>query len=80
MTRIVVHIDRLVLRGLRDADALSAEILRGVAEALGTQPLQSPLITQGDRARVHVGKVAAAATPEGTGAAIGQRIVSGGTP
>lgn len=82
MTRIVVHIDRLVLRGVADADAgaLSAEISRAVAEQLGTQSRQAPLIAGGDQSRVRAGTVSAAANPVATGQAIARRIVSGGKP
>jgi hypothetical protein len=82
MTRIVVHIDRLVLRGVAqtDADALSAEISRAVAGQLGAQSVRAPLIVQGDQYRIQAGKVAAASNPVATGKAIGRRIVSGGRP
>jgi len=82
MTRIIVHIDRLVLRGVADTDAgaLSAEISRAVADQLGAQSLNAPLIAQGDRPRIQAGKVAATADPATTGQAIGRHIVSGGKP
>lgn len=82
MTRIMVHIDQLVLRGVAqtDADALSAEISRAVADQLGAQSVRAPLIVQGDQYRIQAGKVTAASNPVATGQAIGQRIVSGGRP
>jgi hypothetical protein len=80
MTRILVHIDKLILRGVADgdADALADEISRAVANELRNHALDAPLIAQGDRARIQAGKVTTAATPAGTGQAIAQRIVAGG--
>ena len=80
MTRILVHIDKLVLRGFADADAgaLADEISRAVANELVNHALDAPLITQGNQARIRAGKVTTAATPAGTGQAIAQRIVGGG--
>lgn len=80
MTHILVHIDKLVLRGVKDADAgaLAAEISRALANELGSRALDAPLIAQGDRARIRAGKITAAATPAGTGQVIAQRIVAGG--
>jgi len=48
MTRILVHIDKLVLRGFADADAgaLADEISRAVANELGNHALDAPLITR----------------------------------
>ena len=80
MTRILVHIDKLVRRGVAGADAgaLADEISRAVANELGNHALDAPLIAQGGRARIRAGKVTTAATPAGTGQAIAQRIVAGG--
>lgn len=63
MTRIVIHIDRLVLRGIdsTDAEAVSAGVSSALAEALGDPARRASLLAQGNRARVDAGTVKASA-------------------
>ncbi len=81
MTRIVLHIDRLVLRGVAHdfreavANALSMEL---AARLAGRDNLTH--LTQWDRhARVALGRIDLApdATPAQLGAAVAQRLVGG---
>lgn len=76
MARIVIHIDRLILRGIdgADAEAVSAGVSSALAEALGDPARRASLVAQGNRARVNAGKVNASTAAESTGRAVGARI------
>ncbi|MDB6144113.1 MAG: hypothetical protein JWP80_3157 [Pseudomonas sp.] len=78
MTRIVLHIDRLVLRGIdpADADAL-AQALR---DELGQQLRLSGVRPQGDRYRLDAGLVGIAHDDDADalGRALAARIVERG--
>jgi hypothetical protein len=78
MTRIVLHIDRLVLRGVSKADAASlSESLRAELASRLTEPgARSALLASGGQHRLNVGSVQ---VPHGqsaseTGQAIAGRI------
>jgi hypothetical protein len=82
MSRIVVHIDKLVLNGVAETDAaqVSAGIREAIARELGARSTAAPLIADGDRTRVRTGRVAAGADFAATAQAIGTRIVTAGKP
>lgn len=84
MTRVVVHIDELVLKGFRPEDrhavagALRTELARRLTDARAVQSL----LSRGDVARLNVGtfRVSADARPSATGTMAAQSIVGGRTP
>jgi len=59
MTRVVVHIDKLILRGIdrADARAISAGIEAQLRQLLGGPALAASLAEAGDRRRVKAGVV-----------------------
>lgn len=59
MTRVVVHIDKLILRGIdrADARAISAGIETQLKQLLGAPTLATSLTEVGDRRRVRAGVV-----------------------
>lgn len=79
MTRVVLHIDKLVLRGVdrANAKALSTAISQALETELRAHANTSPLIVQGDRLHIQAGKVNASASAGATGYAIAKRLVSG---
>lgn len=79
MTRIVLHIDRLVLRGIdsADAEALSTGVQQALSQSLRETANIAALLAQDRTARVSVGQVQTGATPEATGQRIGERIAGG---
>ncbi|WP_333858703.1 hypothetical protein [Denitromonas sp.] len=82
MTRIVVHIDKLVLTGIdrKDAAAVSAGVQAELQRLLAQPGAVASLAAGGDRARLHtaVGPVALGAVGQGIGRAIAGGIVPGG--
>ena len=80
MTRIVLHIDRLVLRGIdrSDAAAVTACIQAEVQRLLSTSDTAQAIARAGSRHRVS-GKVrvAAASGTRALGTAVAGRIVQG---
>ncbi len=79
MTRVVVHIDKLVLRGVdrSDATVLSDTIQSELGRLLGTPSGMAALVSQGDRQRVQLGKVTPVTGPNAVGCAIASRIAGG---
>jgi hypothetical protein len=81
MKRVVVHIDRLVLKGFRGADAqaigegLRSELARALAEPSGAGSLES----MGDISRVNAGRVGVGhdAAPRQFGVSAGRAIARG---
>lgn len=76
MTRIVVHIDRLVLKGFHPAQAaiLKTQLAQQFQQALQREGMNSPLVTGGSRSEAH-----AAPVPLNSGAPsaeLGQRIAA----
>lgn len=76
MTRIVVHIDRLVLRGVapNDATALSEAIHAELGQLLGNHPDIASLTGKAVRGSINAGSVNASNSPQGTGKTIAMRI------
>jgi len=64
MTRVVLHIDRLILRGVdrSDAPAISAAIEAQLMQSMGAPEVASSLGGMGDRRKVNAGVVDAPAT------------------
>lgn len=84
MPRIVLHIDRLVLRGVErgDAAAVSAALQAELHSLLGVPGAARALSARAGARAVQAGK---AALPPGAdastlGRAVASRIVGGGTP
>ena len=81
MKRVVVHIDRLVMRGIRREDApLFAQSLREqLALELAAPEIARQLATRGDVPRLQAADVHldAGVTPAGIGARAASSIVSG---
>ena len=79
MTRIVLHIDRLVLHGIdsADAEALSAGVHQALSQSLRETANVAALLAQDRTARVSIGQVQTGTTPEVTGQRIGERIAGG---
>lgn len=84
MRRIVMHIDRLALRGLGRGDAPAVVAgLRSELQRLLAQPgAEAALVAQAGRATLRAGN---AALPDGAdaatlGRAVAGRIAGGGTP
>ncbi|MCZ4304104.1 hypothetical protein O4G98_05105 [Zoogloeaceae bacterium G21618-S1] len=84
MTRIVLHIDKLVLTGIdrHDADAVAAGVQAELQRLLAQPGAAGTLTGGGDRRRIHAGAVSL--TQDGGGRAMGQaiagRIVQAGKP
>jgi hypothetical protein len=78
MTRIVLHIDRLVLHGIPAADAHS--LAQALRETLARQLSLSPLPALGDRYRLDAGclRIAPDDDAAALGRAIAERIVARG--
>jgi len=79
MSRIVIHIDRLVLNGIDpgDADALSAGLREALARSLGEQANLATLMSHGGTPRLRLDPITAGTTPEATGQRIGQHLTGG---
>ena len=82
MSRVIVHIDRLVLHGVDPTDA--AALTEGLREQLG-QALRSPtalatLQAQGGQARIRLNPVATSADLRTTGTRIATRLTGGEQP
>lgn len=81
--RVIVHIDRLVLRGHHPHDRIAlAESLRGEIESLLARPSTvGALVSLGDRPRLDAGavRVVRAAKPRRIGAAIARAVVRSAT-
>lgn len=79
MSRIVIHIDRLVLNGIDpgDADALGAGLREALARSLGEQANLATLMSHGGTSRLRLDPITAGATPEATGQRIGQHLTGG---
>lgn len=81
MTRVIVHIDKLVLRGIDRAD--TAEISAGIRAQLKSQLVEpggvETLATVGDRSRIQAGtaQVDQACVASSLGRNIGNRIAKG---
>ena len=79
MSRIVLHIDRLVLRGIEpgDAKALSAALQAELQRQLAISGMADTLSDIGQPARIKVGEVrSAGADHQGLGQAIAQRLAN----
>jgi hypothetical protein len=81
--RIVLHIDRLVLRGVdrADAAALSAAIQAELQRRLAGPDSARTLVSDGDRNRINAGSVRIAhgqATGQAAGRAIATRLMGRG--
>jgi len=78
MTRIIVHIDRLVLRGVDPAqrNAVAAALQAELARSLARPGAPQRLAASGGRPRIEAGVhgLRAGATPGGIGRAAGRAI------
>lgn len=81
MRRVVVHIDRLVLKGFRNADPHAiGEGMRGeLARLLADPAMGERLASLGNVSTLHAGKVKLAqdAKPQGLGISAGRVIAKG---
>jgi hypothetical protein len=81
MKRVVVHIDRLVLNGIRPADqhAFAAGLQQELGRVIADQQAVSPLTAMGDSARLQVGGVHIArnSTPQRMGESVARGIGRG---
>jgi hypothetical protein len=80
MSRIVLHIDRLVLRGIEpgDTDAFSTALQAELQRQLAMTGMAETLRGIGQPARIKVGEVRSAKSGhEGLGQAVAQSIASG---
>jgi hypothetical protein len=80
MTRIVLHIDRLVLRGMAPAEVetLTAALTQELERQLARPHMAQTLSRMGHRARIKLGEVHSPAfAAEGLGQAVAQRIIHG---
>ena len=77
MKRIVVHIDRLVLKGIRPQDrhAFAAGLRQEMERQFAEPQLGPRLLALGDRPRLQIGAVHGGAAP--TPAALGERVAQG---
>lgn len=77
MTRLVLHIDRLVLTGIdrHDADAVAAGVQTELQRLLAQPGALGALTVGGDRPRIRAGAVPVA--HGGNGHAMGQAIAGG---
>ena len=75
MSRLVLHIDRLVLTGIdrHDADAVAAGVQAELQRLLAEPGAAAALADAGPRGRIHAGQVAVA----GKGQAMGQALAGG---
>jgi hypothetical protein len=80
VSRVVVHIDRLVVSGPADARAVEAAVREAVARELGRPGATARVVATGSREAVDAGQVRAADGPAALGAAIGRSIGGGGRP
>lgn len=84
MSRIVLHIDRLVLRGIdpTDAKAISTGLQTELQRLLATPEIAPTLARSGDRFLIDGGSVTFAANTPGKslGQAIGGKIAKGVRP
>jgi hypothetical protein len=82
MTRVVLHIDRLVLNGLQrgDASAIAAGLQRELQARLAGSDARAALARQGNVGRLNVGEVRLApnAGASSLGKALAGGIVRGG--
>lgn len=77
MTRLVLHIDRLVLRGVAraDAPAVAAALQGRLAELMRADPqLAAQLAAAGDRSRLRPARVSL--VPGSGAAALGRRVAA----
>lgn len=81
MTRVVVHIDKLILRGIdrADAAALSKGLQAELRDLLSEQGLTSLISRQGNIPRVKVEPLSheAGTAAHQLGSGIGRRVVNG---
>ncbi|PMR66878.1 hypothetical protein [Halomonas heilongjiangensis] len=77
MTRLVIHIDKLVLRGIdrSDAAAVAAGVQAELQRLLAEPGAASALIEGGDRSRLKAGAIQQA--PATGGRALGRAIAGG---
>lgn len=79
MTRLVLHIDRLVLRGIdpHDAQSIAAALQAELQRRLATPGGADTLVEGGDRARLRLETHAVAQAPARRGRALGRAIADG---
>lgn len=79
MTRLVLHIDRLVLRGIEphDAKAISAGLQAELQRRLATPGAVDALVEGGDRARLRLQTHTAGQAPASGARALGRAIADG---
>ncbi|MDN3556275.1 hypothetical protein [Halomonas maura] len=79
MTRLVLHIDRLVLRGIDpdDAEAISAGLQAELQRRLAAPAAVDALVEGGDRARLRIQPHVVGQAPASGGRALGSAIADG---
>jgi hypothetical protein len=77
VSRVVVHIDRLVVAGPADARAVEAAVREAVARQLSRPGATARVVAAGSRATVDAGRVRGGAAA--IGAAVGRSIGGDGT-
>jgi hypothetical protein len=77
MSRVVVHIDRLVLPHGADAHAVEAAVREAVTRELAHPGATERVVSGGDRSSVDAGSVRAGAGSAAIGAAISRGITGG---
>lgn len=76
MSRVVVHIDRLVLPGDADRHAVETAVAGALRSALAHPGAADAVAATGDRGRLDAGQASA---PAGIGAAVARAITGRGT-
>jgi hypothetical protein len=77
MSRIFVHIDRLVVGGPVDRRTIETAVREAIARELSRPGAAESLVVRGDRGTVDAGRVSAHAGPVALGAAIGRSLGGG---
>jgi hypothetical protein len=79
VSRVVVHIDRLVVAGPADRRAVEAAVREAVARELSRPGAVDRTVAAGNRETVDAGRIRSDAGPVALGTAIGRSLTNGGT-
>jgi hypothetical protein len=80
VSRVIVHIDRLVVRGPADARAVEAAVRDAITRELSRPDAVERVMATGSRAAIDAGSVTARAGPSALGDAIGRSVAGSGKP
>jgi nicotinamidase-related amidase len=78
VSRVVVHIDRLVVSGTTDDRAVETAVREAVARELSRPGAVERMVAAGSRATVDAGRVVAGEGAGAIGAAVARGIAGGG--